>query len=419
MVSRVRGAFSAALLFLMLALAAVPVAEAHTRLPGSQIDRYILPGDAVFPEGIAYQRSTGDFFVSSTTDGTIYRGNVAQRTAQPFLPGNTDGRTTATGLKIDRQGRLFVCGAGSGLIFVYDTQMKALLAKLDTGSKPTTFINDVALTHSGDAYVTDSLSPYLYRVSERAPNEFQLERLLDLRGTPVDYSTPGFKLNGIVATRDGRFLITVQSNRGQLFRIDLATKTIMPIDVGGATVFGDGLQTWVKRYPGFHMDKDTAPVLITTETKGAISMWQPYAELRYLKKPVEMVVVNTDEHVLSHDQRRGRQHHQANHYLEREEWQERRARQHQQPHPGDRHGLLDQLRGREPHVAQIHGKRQHQGGLRGDEHEANAREDQPGIVAEGTAGRLRRRPRRRGLAFRGQRRDGGRHTYSDFFFLIP
>ena len=28
-------------------------------------------------------------------------------------------------------------------------------------------------------------------------------------------------------------------------------------------------------------------------------MWQPYAGLRYLKKPVEMVVVNTDEHVLT------------------------------------------------------------------------------------------------------------------------
>jgi hypothetical protein len=79
----------------------------------------------------------------------------------------------------------------------------------------------VALTHAGDAHVTDSLSPYLYRVSERAPNEFQLERFLELRGTP------GFKLNGIVATRDGRFLITVQSNTGQLFRIDLATKTII------------------------------------------------------------------------------------------------------------------------------------------------------------------------------------------------
>src|SRR5207237_10493059 len=90
-------------------------------------------------------------------------------------------------------------------------------------------------------YVTDAVSPYLYRVSERAPNEFQLERFLDLRGTPVDYSTPGFKLNGIVATRDDRFLITVQSNTGQLFRIDLATKTIMPIDVGGATEFGDGV----------------------------------------------------------------------------------------------------------------------------------------------------------------------------------
>lgn len=34
-------------------------------------DSYILPGNAVFPEGIAYQPRTGDFFVSSTTDGTM------------------------------------------------------------------------------------------------------------------------------------------------------------------------------------------------------------------------------------------------------------------------------------------------------------------------------------------------------------
>lgn len=39
-------------------------------------NRFVLPGDAVFPEGVAYQPSTGDFFVSSTSDGTIFRGNV-------------------------------------------------------------------------------------------------------------------------------------------------------------------------------------------------------------------------------------------------------------------------------------------------------------------------------------------------------
>ena len=28
-------------------------------------------------------------------------------------------------------------------------------------------------------------------------------------------------------------------------------------------------------------------------------MWQPFAGLRYLKKPVELVMINTDEHVIT------------------------------------------------------------------------------------------------------------------------
>jgi hypothetical protein len=30
----------------------------------------VLPGEVVYPEGVAYRPETGDFFVSSTTDGT-------------------------------------------------------------------------------------------------------------------------------------------------------------------------------------------------------------------------------------------------------------------------------------------------------------------------------------------------------------
>ncbi len=62
----------------------LPVTDARIgqlKLP----DRYILPGNAVFPEGIAYQPRTGDFFVSSTTDGTIFRGNLRDKLARVFL----------------------------------------------------------------------------------------------------------------------------------------------------------------------------------------------------------------------------------------------------------------------------------------------------------------------------------------------
>jgi len=67
----------------------------------------------------------------------------------------------------------------------------------------------------------------------------------------------------------------------------------------GAKPFGAGLETWIKRSPGFHVDRIKAPLLIAVEKDAAISMWQPYAGLRYLKKPVELDLVNTDEHVIT------------------------------------------------------------------------------------------------------------------------
>lgn len=202
--------------------------------------RYILPGDAVFPEGIAYQRSTGDFFVSSTTDGTIFRGNVREEQTEIFLPGGSDGRTTATGMKVDREGRLFIAGGSTGQMFVYDTATGALIDKFDNGLE-TTFINDVAVTRDGTAYFTDSLNPFLYRVSTGEGGALTFETWLDFTGTPLTYQ-PGFNLNGIAATPNGKYLIVVQSNTGKLFRIDTATKEVVEIDLGGATLTnGDGI----------------------------------------------------------------------------------------------------------------------------------------------------------------------------------
>ena len=63
---------------------------------------YVLPGDAVFPEGVTARGRT--FYVTSTTDGTVFRGDVKSEDVEVFLPGGRDGRTTAIGLEISRQG---------------------------------------------------------------------------------------------------------------------------------------------------------------------------------------------------------------------------------------------------------------------------------------------------------------------------
>jgi len=105
------------------AVAAVAVIAGATGCTGSRdatSQTYDLPGETVFPEGIGVDKSTGDFFVGSTSDGTIYRGNVDRDDVDVFLPGGEDGRTAATGVKVDNQGRLWVAGRDTGRAFVYD-----------------------------------------------------------------------------------------------------------------------------------------------------------------------------------------------------------------------------------------------------------------------------------------------------------
>jgi dipeptidyl aminopeptidase/acylaminoacyl peptidase len=68
----------------------------------------------------------------------------------------------------------------------------------------------------------------------------------------------------------------------------------------GAPPFGEGLQRWLKRSPGFNLDKVAAPLLVNgCGPSGVLAMWEVYAGLRYLHKPVDLILLNTDEHVLT------------------------------------------------------------------------------------------------------------------------
>jgi len=244
--TRARPALAAALLA-ALGLAACGGAGGQTAAAGDLPERYVLPGDRVFPEGIGAQKETGDFFVGSTTDGTIYRGNVRREPMEVFLPGGRDGRTAATGVRV-RDGRLWVAGRFTGRVFVYDLASKRLLRTFEApGGGPSfsprperSLINDITFTKEA-AYVTDSFRPVVYRVSTEGGRLGGMEAWLDLRGTPIRYRR-GFNLNGITVSDDERHLVTVNFDTGELFRIDARTKRVRPIDLGGANVrTGDGL----------------------------------------------------------------------------------------------------------------------------------------------------------------------------------
>lgn len=205
--------------------------------PGS----FDLPGDNLFPEGVAYDESTGDFFVSATADGTIFRGNVEEDAeAEVFLEGGQDGRASAVGMAVDDEGRLFIAGRNTGGVFVYDAEDGQLIQSFGN-ERQNTLVNDAAVSPDGNVYLTDSFAPVLYRLSPDGDGAFEYEEYIDFEGTPIQYRN-GFNLNGIAATEDGRYLITVQSNTGNLYRIDAESKKIVQIDLGGASLTtGDGL----------------------------------------------------------------------------------------------------------------------------------------------------------------------------------
>lgn len=201
------------------------------------MDSYIIPGERVFPEGIAYEAASGRFFVGSTTTGDIFVGQGERRELELYLPGGQDGRTSVLGMKVDGQGRLFVAGGRAGNLFVYCLKDKQLLASFGTGLEGS-MVNDVAVAADGAAYFTDSLVPCLYKVSPDSHGGWTLE-YLDLEGTAVVYEA-GINFNGIVAAPDG-YLIAVQMNTGKLFRLCWDSGDVQPIMADVALTHGDGM----------------------------------------------------------------------------------------------------------------------------------------------------------------------------------
>jgi Cu-Zn family superoxide dismutase len=200
---------------------------------------YALIGEAVFPEGVAYNPASGKFYVGSTGDGTLFEGDVASGEVTVFSEGGSDGRTAAIGMKVDGNGYLWVAGGNLGQMFVYNTADGSLVASYTTPEVEQTFINDVTITPDGAAYFTDSFRPILFKASGTEGGE--AEAWLDFTGTVLEYGE-GFNLNGIAATPDGQYLITVHSPTGNLYRIDIASQEVTLIDTGGAELTaGDGI----------------------------------------------------------------------------------------------------------------------------------------------------------------------------------
>jgi sugar lactone lactonase YvrE len=139
-------------------------------------------------------------------------------------------------------------------VAVYDTATGQQLLEVANGLAPNTFLNDVDVSPTGDAFITDSFNPLLYRLPATAippgvgtpapvPTTDPLEVAVDFTTTGFDLVQTGFNANGIVASPDGRYLLLVQTNTGALYRVDTTTGETIQVDLGqGSLPGGDGME---------------------------------------------------------------------------------------------------------------------------------------------------------------------------------
>jgi len=209
-----------------------------------------VPQRALSPEGIQYDAANQRFIVSSRTQGRL--GTVrddstyAQLADDPHL-------VSTIGLNLDagRQ-RLLAAVSDIGVnttrstpttlrklaaLAIFNPSSGALLSYVDLGAlRPALphFANDIAVDAQGNAYITDSLSPIIYKVDAAGVATVFLENSQLSGGS-------NFGLNGIVYHPDG-YLLTAKTNDGTLYKIPLASPSSFTTVASSQSLVGaDGL----------------------------------------------------------------------------------------------------------------------------------------------------------------------------------
>ncbi len=216
-------------------------------------DRIAFTANRQYPEGIAYAPTLDKFLVSSLTQGKI--GTVDRNGVYTDLINTDTQLIAAVGMKV-RNGLLYVCNGDLGVsdkstatsamktagLFVYDLSTGQNVRRVNLASLlPTAnhYANDIAFDSQGNAYVTDSFAPVIYRI----PADANQSASILVRKDSL-FSGQNFNLNGIVY-HPSNFLIVGKANEGKLFKVDLTNPSsntaVVPITLSAPLAGCDGM----------------------------------------------------------------------------------------------------------------------------------------------------------------------------------
>tara|TARA_R110002033_G_scaffold170514_1_gene213218 strand:+ start:9239 stop:10303 length:1065 start_codon:yes stop_codon:yes gene_type:complete len=216
-------------------------------LKGNNLKSIEITKNALYPETILYHSKNEKFIVGSFRDGNIYEidndGN-----AKIFIEANL---RSILGIQIDyKHNKFFALSSDIGAsinrynkglkkeatLNIYNLTTKELirtvsLAKLKPNSAH--LANGLTIDNNGNAYITDSFSPVIYKVDTNGNTSIFLE--------DNQFVGDGINLNGIVYHPDG-YLITVKKSDGTLFKIPISEpEKFSKIELDTKLYGGDGL----------------------------------------------------------------------------------------------------------------------------------------------------------------------------------
>ncbi|KAL9665467.1 hypothetical protein QQ045_020887 [Rhodiola kirilowii] len=245
--------YQIAIFILVVDLNAIHVLASHR-------DRHIIQFKSpnLYPEGIAYDPSAQHFLVGSLHSRSILSVSDAG-VVETFLTDTTlPLNSTILGLTVDVHYKRLLAVIHSleplpsfNALAAYDlrTRRRIYLAELDAEIDGVRQVaNDVAADFSGNAFVTNSASNFIWKVNADGESSI-FSKSPAFSSHPVDQSTPYSKcgLNGVVYNSKG-YLLVAQSNTGKLFRVDAedgtARTVILPKDLplaDGVAVRKDGV----------------------------------------------------------------------------------------------------------------------------------------------------------------------------------
>lgn len=173
----------------------------------------------LYPEGVVYDPFNDYFLVSSITRGDV--GKVTRDGIYtPFI--TDDALVSSIGLEIDKtRKRLLVVNSsmatGLAQLAVYNSNTGIRLNLVNLSSLlpgAPHFANDVAVDPEGNAYVTDSFSPIIYKV------DAQGNATIFFQDASFATAAGQIGFNGIEYHPDG-FLLVAFSSRNQVVKIPL------------------------------------------------------------------------------------------------------------------------------------------------------------------------------------------------------